>query len=114
MNGKILNTLVRICKKNEEYTMIYTPAHERISLVYTNDFNNEILYIEKTTEDKVYKFESESDIFTDMNIDFIISNIYNTLLSLKFESFIEDLEVNNVDDFNNIIDIINQTREKYC
>lgn len=113
MNGKILNTLVRICENNDNYTMAYTPALDIISLVETSDFEDEILCIEKIS-DKEYKFESKGFVFTDIDIDFIISNIYNTLLNLKFESFIEDLDINDVKDFNNIVDIINQTREKYC
>lgn len=113
INGKILNILMRICENNEDYTMVYTPAQGIISLVHTCDFENEILCIEKIS-DKEYKFESKGFVFTDIDIDFIISNIYNTLLNLKFESFIEDLDINDVNDFNNIADIINQTREKYC
>lgn len=113
MNEKIINTLIKICENDEEYTVTYTPAQDIISLIYTSDFENEILCIEKIS-DKEYKFESKGFVFTDIDIDFIISNVYNTLLNLKFESFIEDLDINNVKDFNNIADIINQTREKYC
>ena len=46
MNEKIINTLTEICENNEEYTILYTPKHNRISLVYTSNLDVEILYIE--------------------------------------------------------------------
>ena len=113
MNEKIINTLIKICENDEDYTMIYTPAYDRISLVYTDDFGNEILNIEKN-DNAEYKFESESDDFIDINIDFIISNIYNSLLSLQLESFIGDLDIDNTDDFTKISTVIYNMREKYC
>lgn len=113
MNEKIINTLVRICENNDNYTMVYTPALDIISLVETYDFEDEILCIEKIS-DKEYKFESKDFVSTDINIDFIISNIYNALLNLKFKFFIEDLNINDVNDFNSIADIINQLGIDYC
>lgn len=113
MNEKIINTLIKICEIDEDYTMIYTPAHDRISLVYTDDFGNEILNIEKN-DNAEYKFESESDDFTSIDIDFIISSIYNSLLSLQFESFIEDLNIDNINDFERISTVVYNMREKYC
>lgn len=113
MDDKIINTLVGICENDEDYTMVYTPAQNIISLVCTSDFENEILCIEKIS-DKEYKFESKGFVFTDIDIDFIISNIYNTLLNLKFESFIEDSNINGTNDFNRITDIVNHLREEYC
>ena len=50
----------------------------------------------------------------DTNIEYIISNIYDTLIEIKLESLIEDLDIDNVNDFNDIITIINNIIEKYC
>lgn len=111
--NEIINILMEICKSNEEYTLIYTPAHDRIAMVCTIDYDNEILYIEKA-ENNEYKFESDTDVFTDINIDFIISTIYVTLINLKFNSLIEDLNVDNTKDFNKMIKDINTLRDKYC
>ena len=113
MNEKIVNTLNEICENNEEYTMVYTPKHDRISLVYISNLNIEILYIE-TINNTEYKFKSNYDEFKDTNIEYIISSIYDTLIKIKMESLFEDLNIDNANDFNNIITIINNIREKYC
>lgn len=113
MNEKIINTLIKICENDEEYTVTYTPALERISLAFTNDLSVEILYIE-TINNTEYMFESEYDKFKDIDIEYIISNIYDTLMKVKFESLLEDLNIDDVEDFNNMITIINNLREKYC
>ena len=113
MNEKIIKTLVEICEEHEEYTLIYTPAQGYISIVYTNDFNNEILHIEQII-DKEYKVETCDDAFTDTNIEFIISTIYNSLLSLELNSLIEDLDIDNVKDFNKIVEKISIIRTEYC
>ena len=113
MNEKIINTLTKICENNEEYTILYAPKHNRISLVYTSNLNAEILHIE-TINNTVYEFESGYNELKDSNIEYIISNIYDTLMMIKLESLIEDLDIDNVNDFNNIITIVNNIREKYC
>ena len=113
MNEKIINTLTEICENNEEYTILYTPKHNRISLVYTSNLDVEILYIETINNIK-YKFESDYNELKDTNIEYIISNIYDTLIEIKLESLIEDLDIDNVNDFNDIITIVNNIREKYC
>ena len=113
MNEKIINTLTKICENNEEYTILYTPKHNRISLVYTFNSDVEILYIETINNIK-YKFESDYNEFKDTNIEYIISNIYDTLIEIKLESLIEDLNIDNVNDFNDIVTIINNIIEKYC
>lgn len=113
MNEKIINTLTEICENNEEYTILYTPKHNRISLVYTFNSDVEILYIETINNIK-YKFESDYNELKDTNIEYIISNIYDTLIEIKLESLIEDLNIDNVNDFNDIITIINNIIEKYC
>lgn len=113
MNEKIINTLIKICEGDEEYTVTYTPALERISLVFTNDLSIEILYIE-TISNTEYKFGSDYDEFKDIDIEYIISNIYDTLMKVKFESLLENLNIDDVEDFNNMITIINNLREKYC
>lgn len=113
MNEKIINTLTKICKNNEEYTILYVPKHDRISLVYTSDLNIEILYIE-TINNTEYKFESDYDELIDTNIEYIILSIYDTLIQIKIESLIGDLFIDNVNDFNDIITILNNIREKYC
>lgn len=113
MNEKIINTLIKICENDEEYTVTYTPAFERISLALTNNLSVEILYIE-TINNTEYMFESEYDKFKDIDIEYIISSIYDTLMKIKLESLIGDLNINNVNDFNDIITIINNIREKYC
>lgn len=92
---------------------MYIPKHDRISLVYTPNLNVEILYIE-TINNTEYKFESDYDEFKDTNIEYIISNIYETLMKIKLESLIGDLYIDNVNDFNDIITIVNNIREKYC
>ena len=106
MNEKIVNTLNEICENNEEYTMVYTPKHDRISLVYISNLSVEILYIE-TINNTEYKFKSNYDEFKDTNIEYIISSIYYTLIKIKMESLFEDLNIDNANDFNNIITIIN-------
>ena len=113
MNEKIINTLIKICKNNGEYAILYIPKHDRISLVYTSNLNVEILYIETINNTK-YKFESDYDELEDTNIEYIISSIYDTLIKIKLESLIGDLDINNVNDFNDIITIVNNIREKYC
>lgn len=113
MNEKIINTLTKICENNGEYTILYRPKHDRISLVYTPDLNIEILYI-KTINNTEYKFESDYDELIDTNIEYIILSIYDTLIRIKLESLMEDLDIDNVKDFNDIITIINNIREKYC
>ena len=113
MNEKIINTLTEICENNEEYTILYIPKHNRISLVYTSNLDVEILYIETINNIK-YKFESDYNELKDTNIEYIISNIYDTLIEIKLESLIEDLDIDNVNDFNDIITIINNIIEKYC
>lgn len=113
MNKKIINTLIKICENNEEYTTLYMPKHDRISLVYTSDLNIEILYIE-TINNTEYKFESDYDELIDTNIEYIILSIYDTLIRIKLESLMGDLYIDNVNDFNDIITIINNIREKYC
>ena len=113
MNEKIINTLIKICENNGEYTTLYIPKHNRISLVYTSDLNIEILYIE-TINNTGYKFESDYDELKDTNIEYIILSIYDTLIRIKLESLIGDLYIDNVKDFNDIIAIINNIREKYC
>lgn len=114
MNEKIINTLAEICENNEEYTTLYMLKHDKISLVYTSNLNIEILYIE-TINNTEYKFGSEDyGEFIDTNIEYIISSIYDTLIEIKIESLIEDLYIDNVNDFNDIITIINNIREKYC
>ena len=113
MNEKIINTLTKICENNEEYTILYTPKHNRISLVYTANLDVDILHIE-TINNTVYKFESDYNELKDSNIEYIISNIYDTLMMIKLESLIEYLDIDNVKDFNDIITIINNIREKYC
>lgn len=113
MNEKIINTLAKICENNREYTILYTPKHDRISLVYTSNLNIEILYI-KTINNTEYKFESDYDEFIDTNIEHIILSIYDTLIEIKIESLVDDLYIDNVIDFNDIITIVNNIREKYC
>ena len=113
MNEKIINTLIKICENNGEYTILYIPKHDRISLVYTSDLNAEILYIE-TINNTGYKFESDYDELEDTNIEYIILSIYDTLIKIKIESLLGDLYIDNVNDFNDIITIINNIREKYC
>lgn len=113
MNEKIINTLTEICKNNGEYTILYIPKRNRISLVYTSNLNIEILYIE-TINNTEYKFESDYDELKDTNIKYIISTIYDTLIKIKLESLIEDLDIDNINDFNDIITIVNNIREKYC
>lgn len=113
MNEKIINTLAKICENNGEYTILYRPKHDRISLVYTSDLNIEILYIE-TINNTEYKFESDYDELIDTNIEYIILSIYDTLIQIKIESLIGDLYIDNVKDFNDIITIVNNIREKYC
>ena len=113
MNEKIVNTLIKICENNGEYTTLYRPKHDRISLVYTSNLNIEILYIE-TINNTEYKFKSDYYELKDTDIDFIILSIYDTLIQIKIESLIEDLYIDNVNDFNDIITIINNIREKYC
>lgn len=113
MNEKIINTLTKICENDGEYTILYIPKHNRISLVYTSNLDVEILYIE-TINNTEYKFESDYDEFEDTNIEHIISSICDTLMMIKIESLIEDLDIDNVNDFNDIITIINNIREKYC
>lgn len=113
MNEKIINTLIKICENNKEYTILYIPKHNRISLVYTSDLNIEILYIE-TINNTEYKFESDYDELIDTNIEYIILSIYDTLIQIKIESLIGDLYIDNVNDFNDIITIVNNIREKYC
>ena len=44
----------------------------------------------------------------------IIMLKYGTLIKIKIESLLGDLYIDNVNDFNNIITIINNIREKYC
>lgn len=113
MNEKIVNTLTKICENNGEYTILYISKHDRISLVYTSDLNIEILYIE-TINNTEYKFESDYDGLIDTNIEYIILSIYDTLIQIKIESLIGDLYIDNVNDFNDIITIVNNIREKYC
>lgn len=113
MNEKIINTLTKICENNGEYAILYIPKHDRISLVYTSNLNIEILYIE-TTNNTEYKFESDYDELKDTNIEYIISSIYDTLIKIKIESLIGDLDIDNVNDFNDIITIVNNIRKKYC
>lgn len=113
MNEKIINTLTKICENNGEYTILYRLKHDRISLVYTSDLNIEILYIE-TINNTEYKFESDYDELRDTNIEYIILSIYDTLIQIKIESLMGDLYIDNVNDFNDIITIINNIREKYC
>ena len=113
MNEKIINTLNKICENNGEYTILYIPKHDRISLVYTSDLNAEILYI-KTINNTEYKFGSDYDELEDTNIEYIILSIYDTLIKIKIESLLGDLYIDNINDFNNIITIINNIREKYC
>ena len=113
MNEKIVNTLTKICKNNEEYAILYIPKDDRISLAYTSNLNIEILYI-KTINNIEYKFGSNYDELKDTNIEHIISSIYNTLMEIKFESLIEDLDIDNMNDFNDIITVVNNIREKYC
>lgn len=113
MNEKIINTLAKICENNEEYTTLYMPKDDRISLVYTSNLNIEILYIE-TINNTEYKFKSDYYELKDTDIDFIILSIYDTLIQIKIESLIEDLYIDNVNDFNDIITIVNNIREKYC
>ena len=114
MNEKIINTLIEICENNEEYTALYMPKHDRISLVYTSNLNIEILYIE-TINNTEYKFKSDYDELKDTDIEYIILSIYDTLIKIKLESLAGDLHIDNVNDFfNDIITIINNIREKYC
>lgn len=113
MNEKIINTLTKICENNGEYTILYIPKHDRISLVYTSDLNAEILYI-KTINNTEYKFESDYDELEDTNIEYIILSIYDTLIKIKIESLLGDLYIDNINDFNDIITIVNNIREKYC
>lgn len=113
MNEKIINTLTKICENNGEYTTLYIPKHDRISLVYTSNLNIEILYIE-TINNTEYKFKSDYYELKDTDIEFIILSIYDTLIQIKIESLIEDLYIDNVNDFNDIITIVNNIREKYC
>ena len=113
MNEKIINTLIEICENNEEYTILYRPKHDRISLVYTSNLNIEILYIE-TINNTEYKFKSDYYELKDTDIEFIILSIYDTLIRIKLESLMGDLYIDNVNDFNDIITIINNIREKYC
>ena len=113
MNEKIINTLNKICENNGEYTILYIPKYDRISLVYTSDLNAEILYI-KTINNTEYKFGSDYDELEDTNIEYIILSIYDTLIKIKIESLLGDLYIDNINDFNNIITIINNIREKYC
>ena len=113
MNEKIINTLIEICENNEEYTTLYMPKHDRISLVYTSNLNIEILYIE-TINNTEYKFESDYDELIDTNIEYIIYSIYDTLIQIKIESLMGDLYIDNVKDFNDIITIVNNIKEKYC
>ena len=114
MNEKIINTLIEICENNEEYTTLYMPKHDRISLVYTSNLNIEILYIE-TINNTEYKFKSDYyELKEDTNIDFIILSIYDTLIQIKIESLMGDLYIDNVKDFNDIITIVNNIKEKYC
>lgn len=113
MNEKIINTLAEICENNGEYTILYIPKHDRISLVYTSNLNIEILYIE-TINNTEYKFKSDYYELKDTDIEFIILSIYDTLIQIKIESLIEDLYIDNVNDFNDIITIVNNIREKYC
>lgn len=113
MNEKIINTLIKICENNGEYTTLYIPKHNRISLVYTSDLNDEILYIE-TINNIEYKFESDYDELIDTNIEYIILSIYDTLINIKIESLMGDLYIDNVNDFNDIITIVNNIKEKYC
>lgn len=113
MNEKIINTLTKICENNGEYAILYIPKHDRILLAYTSNLNLEILYIE-TINNTEYKFESDYDEFKDTNIEYILSSVYDTLIKIKLESLVEDLDINNVNDFNDIITTVNNIREKYC
>ena len=113
MNEKIINTLTKICENNGEYAILYMPKHDRILLVYASDLNAEILYIE-TINNTEYKFESDYDELIDTNIEYIILSIYDTLIKIKLESLTGDLYIDNVNDFNDIITIVNNIREKYC
>lgn len=113
MNEKIINTLNKICENHGEYTILYKPKHDKISLVYTSDLNAEILYI-KTINNTEYKFESDYDELEDTNIEYIILSIYDTLIKIKIESLLGDLYIDNVNNFNDIITIVNNIREKYC
>ena len=113
MNERIINTLTKICENNEEYAILYIPAHDRISLVYTSNLNVEILYIEMVSNTE-YKFESDYDKIEDTNMEYILLSVYDTLMKIKLESLIEDLDITNVNDFNDIITIVNNIREKYC
>ena len=109
MDKKIINTLVGICENNEDYSLVYTPAYDKITLSYT-DSMDEILSVEKI-DDKEYEFNNEENgSFTDRDIDFIISAIYNSLIVLKFESLFEDLNINNIEDFNKVIERIDDIR----
>lgn len=113
MNERIINTLTKICEDNKEYAILYIPAHDRISLVYTPNLDVEILYIEMVSNTE-YKFESDYDEIEDTNMEYILLSVYNTLIKIKLESLIEDLDITNVNDFNDIITIVNNIREKYC
>lgn len=109
MDKKIINTLVGICENNENYSLVYTPAYDKIALSYT-DSMDEILSVEKII-DKEYEFNSiRGENFTDRDIDFIISAIYNSLIVSKFESLFEDLNINNIEDFNKVIERIDDIR----
>lgn len=113
MNNEITNTLIDICKNNEEYTLIYTPAHDRIAMVDTTNYDNEIFYIEKAKNNE-WKFESDIVLFVEADINFIISTIYATLINSKFSSLIEDLNIDDVKDLNKMIEDIKNLKDKYC
>lgn len=95
MFKRLIDLLIEISDKINFATIIDFEISQ-IKVVDINDYTIELFTI-KIVHGEIYFY----------NEDY-------TLMKIKLESLIGDLDIDNVNDFNDIITIVNNIREKYC